>query len=158
MTPPRNVILAPLALLAACASELPPEARPATQDEAAQVADVVARWTERVAPVSPRCQAYVGRLHVIDADESAIGHFCRACVPESVMCDHGQYHDAWACPAQRADTPIAVVWEGLSDESQLYAVHHESTHLLGHCERPPGRYWTTHTDPVLWGPDGVHPL
>jgi hypothetical protein len=143
------------------AADMPPEARPATQLEQAQALDVAARWAERVGPIGQRCADYLARLHIIDASGRDIGSWCWACPPSEdpwTECDAKRYGRAAACAAQRDSSPIAVVWEGLTGAPYLYAIHHEMTHLLGHCERPPGHYWTTHTDPVLWGADGVHPL
>lgn len=154
-----------LVLLAGCAAwdddVIPEEARPATQAELVQVSDVVERWAERVGPIGQRCTDYLARLHIIDASGRQIGAWCGACPPSEdpwTACDEERYGISWSCPAQRDDAPIAVVWDGLDGSPYLYAVHHEATHLLGHCDRPAGRYWVGHTDPVLWGADGVHPL
>lgn len=153
------MIAALLVLLAAC-DDWPREARPPTQDEAAAVADVVARWEPRIGPVSDECRDYMDRLHVIDASGEEIAEWCRMCPPslDPWECDRVRWGAAGACSASIDETPIAVVWWGLDGVQVLSAVHHESTHLLGHCERPPGHYWVGHTDPALWGPDGVHPL
>jgi hypothetical protein len=151
-----------LVVLAACDWDvMPDEARPATREEAAQVADVVERWEARIAPLTDDCRAYMGRLHVIEADGRAIARWCWKCPPQGdpwADCDAERYGRAAACAAHRDDTPIAVIWDGLDEPTTLYTLHHEATHLAGHCERPAGRGWLSHTDPVLWGADGVHPL
>jgi hypothetical protein len=151
------VIVLVLAMLAGCVT-MPDGARLPTPDESAEVADVVSRFEARL-PLSQECRAFASRTHVLDAPAGVLVEMCRMCAPVEAgedWCDRQRYGAAAACLREYERAPLVVIWDGLEAGDFLRAVHHESTHAVGLCERVPGSYG--HGSTVLWGADGVHPL
>ena len=153
---------AALVLLAGCAdwlgADMPEAARLPTVAELEQVADVVSRFEARL-PLSPECRAFAARTHILDAPAGVLIEMCNRCAPIEAgedWCDRKRYGAAAACLREYERAPLVVIWDGLDGESFLTAVHHESTHAVGLCERVPGSYG--HGSTALWGADGVHPL
>lgn len=135
---------------------LPEGARLPTAAEQAAIAVTTERWQDRL-PLSSECREFVGRTHLIDADADDIETHCWRCSPEPVEdgCDAERFGRVAACMIDRDDSPVLVIWDGLGPGAFLYATQHETTHALGACAHVPHR---SHTEPDLWGPDGVHPL
>jgi len=137
-----------LLLLAGCPSWLhtsvPDEAREFTADERTIVVEHVERWERIIGPLG-ECRQYADRLRVIDGDDATMLRWCHRA-------------NVNGCPAQRGGVGLIIARIGLSPVGHADIIGHEATHLLGHCSRPTGHDWIGHSDPALWGPDGVHPL
>jgi len=151
---------AALALLAltACNSSLPHNARPPTDAEWVQLDIVRERWEERIAPLSENCARFYARTRIVDADRfDKLRHCWR---DEPGQCAADASLSRWGCCAGciivRDSTPIPVVSVKIQGADRDGLLRHEAVHALGHCSER----WShlTHRDPVLWGPDGVHPL
>jgi hypothetical protein len=165
-----------LATCAGCSdSSLPEGYRLPSDAELRAADDVRARWEARDAlpALDAECQAYYGRLRVVDADRNAMLDLCWRDEPGQCQADasESRYGCAASCALVRSRSewvgspwwdstpyPVAVVSDLLRESVSLVALRHEATHLLtlGPCPPVTGAY--DHSNPALWGAEGVHPL